>query len=154
MTVRLSTHADDLSGVSLARGVARQLRRHDVLCLNEVTLPSGLRADVMGLTPDGEIWIIECKSCRADYRADVKWTGYPEWADRFFWAVPADFPTEILPPETGLIMADGYDAEIMKLPDRVRLPPARRRALTLRFARLAAARFQSVTDPGGVAFSG
>lgn len=146
--------ADCAPGALLARGVARQLRRRGIMCLSEVTLPSGLRADLLALAPDGEIWIVECKSCREDYRADGKWTGYPEWGDRFFWAVPADFPADILPPETGLIVADAYDAEILRFPDAARLAPARRKALTLRFARLAAARLQAVTDPGGVAFSG
>ena len=70
-----------------------------------------LRADVMALSAKGEIWIVECKSCRADFASDQKWRGYLDWCDRFFWAVDLAFPQEILPPETGLITADGYGAE-------------------------------------------
>lgn len=142
-----------LSGSALARGVARHLRDLDVASLAEVTLPSGLRADVMAIGPAGEVWIVECKSSRADFRADGKWQGYLEWADRFFWAVPAKFPAEILPAGHGLIRADGYNAEIVRFPEAARLNAARRKAVTLRFARMAAARLQGISDPG-VAFSG
>jgi len=124
------------------------------MCLPEAPLPPGLRADVLALAPDGEIWIVECKSCWADYRADAKWAGYLEWADRFFWAVPPEFPARFLPPESGLIVADAYDAEILRFPDTARLAPARRKALTLRFARLAAARLHKLSDPGGADLSG
>jgi hypothetical protein len=138
-------------GVRLARGVARHLAGHGFVALPEVTLPSGLRADLMAMGPKGEIWIVECKSSRADFRADGKWAGYLEWADRFFWAVGADFPADILPPGSGLILADEYGAEIATMPAVQPLPAARRKALTLRFARLAAARLVAVTDPGAVA---
>lgn len=141
-------------GVLLARGVARHLREIGFLALTEVTLPSGLRADLMALGPAGEIWIVECKSCRADYRTDDKWPGYVDWADRFFFAVSAEFPRDILPVACGLILADGYGAELVRMPDEHRLAPARRKALTLRFARMAAARQLAVTDPGAAGFSG
>lgn len=124
------------------------------MSLPEVALPSGLRADLMALGPDGEIWIVECKSCRADFRSDNKWPGYLEWADRFFFAVPAMFPCNILPDDSGLLMADAYGAEMVRRPTSRRMPPPRRRALTLRFARLAASRQQAVTDPGAAAFFG
>lgn len=138
-------------GVLLARGVARHLGGHGFVSLPEVTLPSGLRADLMALGPKGEIWIVECKSSPADFRSDGKWAGYLEWADRFFWAVGADFPADILPPDSGLILADGYGADIAAMPAARPLAPARRKALTLRFARLAAARLRVLTDPGAVA---
>ena len=138
-------------GVLLARGVARHLAGHGFVSLPEVTLPSGLRADLMALGPKGEIWIVECKSSPADFRSDGKWAGYLEWADRFFWAVGADFPADILPPDSGLILADGYGADIAAMPAAQPLAPARRKALTLRFARLAAARLRVLTDPGAVA---
>lgn len=137
-----------MPGVLLARGVARHLRGHGFESVPEVTLPSGLRADLMALGPKGEIWIVECKSSVADFRTDGKWTGYLDWADRFFWAVRADFPQEILPPDSGLIRADGYGAEIVSMPDASPLASARRKMLTLRFARLVAARLQGVNDPG------
>lgn len=141
----------DAPGVWLARGVARHLHGHGFVSLAEVTLPSGLRADLLALGAKGEVWIVECKSSVADFRADAKWTGYPEWADRFFWAVSADFPHDILPPDSGLILADGYGADIVRVPDASPLASARRRALILRFARLAASRLQAISDPGAAA---
>lgn len=110
-------------------------------------LRPGLRVDVMGLGLRGEIWVVECKSGRADFAADRKWQGYLDWADRFFWAVDADFPVEILPEDTGLILADRFDAEILRWGPEVKLAAARRRTLTQDFARAAARRLQARLDP-------
>ncbi|MCV2881427.1 MmcB family DNA repair protein [Actibacterium sp. XHP0104] len=135
-------------GQILARGVCRHLRGHDFVTVEELVPVRGLRVDVMALGPKSEIWVIECKSSRADYMADGKWQGYLEWCDRFFWAVDAEFPTELLPDQTGLILADGYDAEIIRMAPEARLAPARRKAVMQKFARHAALRLQSLRDPG------
>ncbi|KPP93707.1 MAG: hypothetical protein HLUCCA08_05890 [Rhodobacteraceae bacterium HLUCCA08] len=138
-----------MPGQVLARGVCRHLRRaHDFVCVEELVPRPGLRVDVMALGPKSEVWVIECKSSRADFRADHKWQGYLEWCDRFFWAVDADFPTELLPDGTGLILADGYDAEIVRMGPETRLAGARRKGMMQKFARHAAARLQLVNDPG------
>lgn len=134
-------------GIRLARGVCRLLRSCDFAPLCEFVLASGLRVDVIGLGPRGEVWIVECKSSRADFVSDRKWTGYLEWCDRFFWAVDAGFPAELLPPDTGLVVADAFGAEISRMAPDTPLPPARRRTLTRRFARLAASRLASALDP-------
>ena len=139
-----------MPGQLLARGVSRALRGHDFVSVEELVPAPGLRVDVMGLGPKGEIWVIECKSSRADFAADHKWQGYLEWCDRFFWAVDADFPTELLPDETGLIIADAYDAEIIRMGEESRLPPARRKVMMQKFARHAAIRAQAARDPGFV----
>ncbi|MFB2530880.1 MmcB family DNA repair protein [Paracoccus sp. p4-l81] len=134
-------------GTRLARGVARMLFDHGFTSLPELVLADGLRADVIGLGPKGELWIIECKSGRADFRADHKWQGYLPWCDRFFWAVDDAFPDEILPPESGLIRADDWGAEILRMPDAQPLAGARRTALTRRIARCAMARLMGRDDP-------
>lgn len=136
-----------MPGQLLARGVCRHLRSHDFVSVEELVPTSGLRVDVMALGPKGEIWVIECKSSRADFQADHKWQGYLEWCDRFFWAVDSDFPTELLPDENGLIIADGYDAEIVRIGAEVKLPAARRKVMLQKFARHAAIRAQSARDP-------
>ncbi len=136
-----------MPGHRLARGVARALRDLDFASVEELGLASGMRVDLMALGPRGEIWVVECKSCRADYRADRKWQGYLEYCDRFFWAVDADFPAEMLPAETGLIIADAWGAEVMRMGPEAPLPGARRKAVTQRFARHAALRLQGVRDP-------
>ena len=135
-------------GQILARGVCRHLLSHDFVTVEELTPATGLRVDVMALGPKGEIWVIECKSSRADFAADAKWGGYLEWCDRFFWAVDEAFPTELLPEGTGLIIADPYDAEILRMGPESRLAPARRKSMHQRFARHAALRLQSARDPG------
>jgi len=139
-------------GQLLARGVSRHLRAHDFVSIEEFVPARGQRLDVFALGPKGEFWVIECKSSRADFRADDKWQGYLDWGDRFFWAVGEDFPTEILPEGCGLIIADGYDAEILRMGPETRLAPARRKALTQKFARASAARLQGWRDPGVSAF--
>ncbi len=134
-------------GHRLARGVSRLLRDCDFAPLCEVAVATGLRVDVMAIGPKGEVWIVECKSCRQDFMSDRKWQGYLPWCDRFFWAVDDAFPTEILPQEPGLILADGHGAEIQRMPTETPLAGARRRTLVQRFARVAAARLAAFTDP-------
>lgn len=142
---------DDLSlyqpGQLLARGVCRHLGSLNFACVEEYVPTRGLRVDVMALGPKGEIWVIECKSSRADFQSDHKWQGYLEWCDRFFWAVDGEFPTELLPEETGLILADAYDAELVRMAPEEKLAPARRKALVQGFARVAAMRLQRLRDP-------
>lgn len=135
-------------GQRLARGVVRCLRELDFACAEEFVPASGLRVDVIALGAKGELWIIECKSSRADFTSDSKWEGYLEHCDRFFWAVDTAFPTEILPAETGLMIADGYGAELVRMPEETRLPGARRSALTRKIARHTAFRLHGLRDPG------
>ncbi|MBA3909271.1 MAG: DNA repair protein MmcB-related protein [Rhodobacter sp.] len=137
-----------LPGQRLGRGVCRGLRALDFVCVEELVPAPGLRVDVMALGPKGEVWIVECKSSRADYRADRKWQGYLDWCDRFFWAVDAEFPADLLPDGTGLILADAYDAEVMRMGPETALSGARRKAVLRTFARTAAGRLQGLRDPG------
>lgn len=137
-----------MPGRLLARGVCRHLIGHDFVTVEELIPSTGLRVDVMALGPKGEIWIIECKSSRADFQTDQKWQGYLEWCDRFFWAVDEVFPTDLLPDETGLIIADAYGGEILRMGPETRLAPARRKVLVQKFARHAATRWHAARDPG------
>lgn len=141
-------------GQILARGVARHLATLGFACVEELAPTRGLRVDVMGLGPKGDVWIIECKSSRADFMSDTKWTGYLEWSDRYFWAVDADFDVDLLPQGSGLIVADGYGAEILRMGDETRLAPARRKVLTHKFAMLAARRLHLLKDPHAVQILG
>ncbi|MBE1282587.1 MAG: MmcB family DNA repair protein [Rhodobacteraceae bacterium] len=134
-------------GQKLARGVSRHLRALGFASVEEFVPVRGLRVDVVALGPKGEIWVVECKSSRADFQTDSKWQGYLEWCDRFFWAVDMEFPTELLPAESGLIIADAYDAELIRMPEESKLAPARRKKLTHKIAVDAARRLQSLRDP-------
>lgn len=135
-------------GQLLSRGVCRHLLSYDFVCVEELVPTSGRRVDVMALGPKGEIWIIECKSSRADFQADRKWQDYLEWCDRYFWAVDRNFPIELLPIKSGLIIADAYDAEIIRMATEEKLNSARRKVVIQKFARHAARRDQSHRDPG------
>jgi hypothetical protein len=140
---------DDLQpGQLLARGVCRHLASHGFAVIEEFCPERGKRVDVMALGPKGEIWVVECKSGRADFMGDGKWQGYLEWCDRYFWAVDTDFPRSLLPDGTGLIVADGYGAEILRMPAEERLAGARRNAVVRRFATHAARRLHALRDPG------
>ena len=135
-------------GQLLARGVCRHLDSHDFVTVEELIPTAGLRVDVMALGPKGEVWIVECKSSRADFQADHKWQGYLEWCDRYFWAVDEAFPTDLLPDSTGLMIADAYDAEILRMAPLDKLAPARRKVMVQKFARHAARRWHAARDPG------
>ena len=134
-------------GQLLQRGVSRHLASHGFACVEELVPTRGLRVDIMALGPKGEIWVVECKSCRVDFTSDSKWQGYLEWADRFFFAVDVDFPTELLPDDQGLIIGDGYGAEILRMPPEKKLAAARRKVMVQKFATTAARRLQILRDP-------
>jgi hypothetical protein len=136
---------------SIRRATARLCLRLGWAPLHEVPLPSGRRADILALRPDGCFACIEVKSGPRDFLTDFKWEDYREFADELFFAVDADFPQELLPVETGLIVAAGLEAELLREAPAHPLPTARRRALLHRFAWLAAGRVATLEDPAGVA---
>ncbi len=142
-----------MPGQRLARGVCRHLLSLGFVTVEELVPAPGLRVDVMALGPKGEVWIVECKSGRADFVTDRKWQGYLEWSDRFFWAVDGDFPVELLPEGTGLILADAYDAEIVRMSPETPLAGARRKVMVQKFARHAALRLHALRDPGVTSLS-
>ena len=131
----------------IARGVGRYLRAANYAVLAELTLADGRRCDLMALDAQGGIVIVEIKSCLADFRSDQKWHEYRQWCDRLYFAVDADFPRAVLPEDCGLILADRFGAEIMREAPEERIAAARRKAVTLRFARLSALRLQQIIDP-------
>jgi len=117
------------TGQVLARGVSRYLSTRNYVSVTEFIPTRGLRVDVLGLGPKSEIWVIECKTSIIDYQTDKKWKQYLDWCDFYFWAVDCDFPVGLLPENTGLMIADAYSAEIVRMPQVVPLSPARRRVL-------------------------
>ena len=133
------------------RAAARLCLRLGWAPLHEVRLANGRRADILAMQPGGGFVCIEVKSGLRDYLADEKWTEYQPFCDQFFFAVDCDFPRDILPPETGLIVCADRDADLLREPLPVRLAPARRKALLERFAWLAAGRLAALQDPTGVA---
>jgi len=134
-------------GQVLARGVCRLLVSHGFMPLTEHVPAPGLRVDVMAVGPKGEIWVVECKSSRADLATDHKWHGYLDWCDRYFWAVDAEFPLDLLPEGTGLIIADAWGGDILRQSPETRLAGARRAAVTRGFARAAARALLTLRDP-------
>lgn len=134
--------------VAITRGVRRMMAERGLRGLLEFPLANGRRADILALSDSGEVTIVEVKSGVTDYRADQKWPEYLEFCDRFFFAVDAGFPVELIPESCGLIIADGFGAEIVRPAPEARLAPARRKALTLRAAQIAMARLHRVEDPG------
>jgi hypothetical protein len=132
----------------VCRGVGRLLRALGHASLAELPLPNGRRADVVSLSEAGDIWIVEVKSSVEDLRVDHKWPEYRDFSDALFFAVAPAFPLDLIPADTGLILADRYGAEIVRPAPEHRLAPARRRSMILRFARAAALTLQAVSDPG------
>jgi hypothetical protein len=133
--------------LEIQRGVVRLLASYALASVVELPLPNGRRADVVGLTDSGELWIVEVKSSIEDFRADHKWPDYRDFCDRLLFAVRPDFPHDILPADTGLIVADRYGGEIMRPSPHTPLAGARRKSMTVRFARAAATRLALAMDP-------
>ena len=124
------------------------LAAHGLTSLTEFTLKGGRRADIVAMDGKGRFTIVEVKSSVADFRADSKWPEYREFCDLFYFAVAAGFPLELIPEDCGLMVADAYEASILRDAPEEALSAARRRAVLLRFAAAAAGRLHRHEDPG------
>lgn len=149
-----TAYKDALDGAAaVARGVSRLFLRNNIVVQSEVSLRNHRRADLMGVNGKGEIVIVEIKCARADLLGDQKWPEYLDYCDRFFWAVPAGFDfarvesEAFLPERTGLIVADAYDAQIIRPAALVPLAAARRKVEVQRLARLGMRRLMGIADP-------
>ncbi len=135
------------TALMIQRGVARLLRAASFAVLPEFTLASGRRADIMAISDAGEIWIVEIKSSPEDFRSDAKWPEYRDWCDRLFFAISTEMAPEMMPGDAGLIVADSWGADILRHIDASPLHAARRKSVTLAFARAAALRLHGLYDP-------
>ena len=131
----------------IARGVMRHFSQIGLSSLSEFSPIRGLRVDIITLGMSDEIWIVECKSGKSDFKSDKKWQNYLDWCDRYFWAVDANFPIGILPSDTGVIIADAYDASILRDSPLNKLSAARRKKIMNSVARSACNRLLLHTDP-------
>lgn len=142
-----------LCAADVARGTTRMLLRHDLIAMGEVPLDGGRRADLMAIDARGTIIIVEIKVSRADLLGDGKWTDYLGCCDRYYWAVPVGFDASpldgeaFLPARTGIIIADRYDAAIVREAHSEPLSAATRKRCTLAFARRAGRRLIGTIDP-------
>lgn len=132
---------------NVCRGAARHLRERGYATVTEMTFANGRRGDIVALSPAGELLVVEVKSGLADYRIDGKWPDYRDYCDGFLFAVAPEFPSEILPEDVGLIVADAYGGELVREAPRHPLAPARRKVLTIAVARLLSARLSLLEDP-------
>jgi hypothetical protein len=146
--------ADDLKAAqAVARGICRLFARNEIWCIPEMPLRSNRRADLMGIDAKGHLVIVEIKVTKTDLMGDAKWPDYLEHCDRFYWGLAAHLDrgcmeTEAFMPERcGLIVADGYDAEILRPAATVPLNAARRKAEIERLARAALRRHMASLDP-------
>lgn len=138
---------------AVARGIGRMFARNGVWCLSEMPLRNGRRADLMGIDPKGRVVIVEIKTARADLLGDGKWPDYLDFCDRFFWGLPPELDRALLETEDyrpdccGVIVADAYDAEVLRPAPERPLAPARRKAEVERLARAALRRQAVALDP-------
>lgn len=142
-----------LCAADVARGIGRLFARNGIWCLSEVPLKNGRRADLMGIDAKGLVVIVEIKVARADLLGDAKWPDYLDYCDRFYWGVPpgldrAPLESEAYRPDTcGVIVADGYDAEILRPAALNPLAAARRKTQVEHLARAAMRRHTALIDP-------
>jgi hypothetical protein len=132
---------------AIQRGVGRLLRARGFAIVYELPLATGRRADVVGLGPAGDLWIVEIKSSVEDFRVDRKWPEYRFSCDRLFFATHAEVPAAIFPEDAGLILADAYGADFLRDAPEHRLQAATRKAMLVRFAIAAAHRLHGLVDP-------
>ena len=159
MTTDSTDHPEDVGAALVAapsrpeetravlRGVRRHLAQLGFATIDEVPLASGRRADIVALGEDGTILIIEVKSSVEDFRADQKWRFYRQHCDKLYFATSMRVPHDIFPEDCGLIIADAYGADILREAPEQRLAAGSRKAMLLRFARIAAGRLHQVVDP-------
>jgi hypothetical protein len=147
MTLVLIDGRQSEAALAIARGARRLMRSLGLSTITELGLRDGRRADIVGLAPDGELWIVEVKSCPADFRADRKWRDYAAHCDRLYFAISDATPPQMMPEDAGLILADRFGAAILREAEKRPLPPATRRAMMLRFAAVAADRLHRLADP-------
>jgi hypothetical protein len=134
--------------LAIRRGALRLLYALGFAAVSELPLASGHRADLVALGEGGEFWIVEIKSCIADFRTDQKWQEYRLFCDRLLFAVAPEFPAAILPEDAGLIIADSYGGTLLRDGPLHPLAAARRKAMLVRFGRAAASRLNAKLDPG------
>lgn len=125
----------------VTRGARRYLRACGFAVIGELPLPNGRRADLVALAPDGGLRIVEVKSSIEDFRADQKWSFYRDYCDRFYFAIPAGLDGAPFPADAGLIVADAHGAMLAREAPVLRLAPASRKAMLVRFGALAAERY-------------
>lgn len=133
---------------AIRRGSLRLLHALGFTAVAELPLTSGRRADLVALGSSGEIWIVEIKSCLADFRADRKWQEYRLHCDRLLFAVAPEFPATALPADTGLMIADAYGGSLIREGGLHPVAASRRKAMLVRFGRAAASRLAALHDPG------
>ncbi len=134
------------TAIGVARGVSRLLIQEGFSPILEFTLANGRRLDVAALSGDGTMLGVEIKVAVSDLKGDQKWPDYLEFCELFYFAIPPDFPDEYVPPGTGLIVADRFGGAIVRPSPRTVLHPSRRKAVTLRFARVAAERLSQILE--------
>ena len=145
--------SEERAALAVARGIARLFARNDIWCLAEMPLRCGRRADLMGIDAKGQVIIVEIKVSRADLLGDGKWPDYLDYCDRFYWGLPPSLdrgPLEgeaFLPGRCGVIVADGYDGEILRPAPLLPMAPARRKVEVERLARAALRRLVTGGDP-------
>lgn len=148
----MDDRSETLMAADVVRGVSRLFMRHDLMTIAEVPLGNGRRVDLFALSPKGIITIVEIKVSKADLLGDGKWPDYLDYCDRYFWAVPQGFDVSLfdrdmlMPGRTGLIIADRYDAVIVREATTTPLASARRKVETIRFARRAARRLLTAIE--------
>ena len=145
----------DHTALDVARGVSRLLMQEGFSPILEFTLANGRRLDVAALGADGTMLGVEIKVAVPDLKGDQKWPDYLEFCELFYFAIPPDFPEELVPESTGLIVADRFGGAIVRPSPRARLHASRRKAVTLSFAKVAAERLAGAIDlaaePRGIA---
>jgi len=146
-TAEIAARSRPDTTIAVTRGTRRHLAMSGHATVTELSLKGGRRADIMAIDAKGIVTIVEVKSSIEDFRTDEKWFDYGPYCDQFYFAVSADFPTELIPDHCGLMIADAYEAVVEREPEATPLSGARRKAVLLRFAQAVAGKLWRLEDP-------
>ncbi len=114
----------------------------------------------MGIDSRGHIIIVEIKVSRADLLGDAKWTEYLDYCDRFYWGLAPHLDRAclqgegFLPDRCGVLVADGYDADIVRPAPLLQMAAARRKVEVARLARTSLRRMVNAADPHTLQWGG
>ena len=83
---------NNLSAERITKAVASFFREMGDSTLSEFTLKTGRRVDLIVLSRNQQVTIVEVKSSLTDFSSDKKWQNYLDWSDQFYFTVAENFP--------------------------------------------------------------
>lgn len=93
----------------------------NIIVFKEVELSPHLRCDILCITYEEQVIIIELKTCKQDFKSDNKWQKYMDYCDYFYFFSPRDIvPIDEIDNKVGLLYLDGNNVITIREASRLR----------------------------------